>query len=412
MVSFVQGQEETGWDVFAVILDAAGNNLSGKITISEIPAQAQHPFIVFNQIRKVYFITWDDNRNGGHDVFGIMLKEDGSIDTEEFVVCDSQGDQIFTDMAVNTSDGSCLVTWEDFRNVGSWQEDGDIYGALVSSTGEIMKKDIPICDDHGTENAGDQRQQHQTYNSKSDNFFVVWWDERPTTQDGGIYARIINANGEPAGKDFEMIDEPNPQIFCSVSYYEKTDKIFAVWDDKRNADPTSEDAKIRDNKDIYARWFLPDGAPDGPEIPIETQEGEQRDPKMNYNPLMDRFLIAWRNYNVTEEGGGGAPIGGGHITEAPGNVEGMLYGVPSFFTGKVVDKESGAPVEDAAAMVLGLWSIESARTNTGGWFNFTEDNQATGWYILIVSKEGYENYFDFIKYDGNPVDMAVYLSSK
>jgi len=137
MVSFVQGQEETGWDVFAVILDAAGNNLSGKITISEIPAQAQHPFIVFNQIRKVYFITWDDNRNGGHDVFGIMLNEDGSIDTEEFVVCDSQGDQIFTDMAVNTSDGSCLVTWEDFRNVGSWQEEGDIYGALVGKAATV-----------------------------------------------------------------------------------------------------------------------------------------------------------------------------------------------------------------------------------------------------------------------------------
>ena len=144
MVSFVLGTEETGWDLFARILDAQGNPVSEIITISAIPAHSQHPFIVFNPIRRVYFITWDDNRNGTNqnDVFGIMLKEDGSIDKEEFVVCDAPGDQIFTDMAVNTDDGSALVTWEDFRNVDQWKSNGDIYGAMVSGDGEIIKKDI------------------------------------------------------------------------------------------------------------------------------------------------------------------------------------------------------------------------------------------------------------------------------
>jgi carboxypeptidase family protein len=408
MVSYVQKQNETGWDVFGAIIDSKGNNLSGKIDISVVPSQAQHPFIVFNTVRKVFFITWDD----GHDIFGIMLKEDGSIDTEEFLVSDAEGDQIFTDMSLNTQDGSCLITWEDFRHVAHWREDGDIYGTLVSSTGEILKKDILVCNDHGTENAGDQRQQHQTYNSKENNFFVVWWDERPTTQDGGIYARIINADGEPAGEDFELVDNPNPQIFCSVSYHEKSNKIFAVWDDKRDADPDSEDVKKQDKKDIYARWFLPDGEPDGPEIVIETQDSEQRNPKIIYNPLMDRFLIAWRNYNVEEEGGGGEAIGEGHISEAPGNVEGMLYGVPSFMTGRVVDENSGAPIENATVTILGIGTMASNKTNTGGWFNISEDNQTKSWYILIVSKDGYGTFFDFTKYNGNPIDMTISLSSK
>ncbi len=241
MISFVMGKEGTGWDLFARILDGKGTPISEIITISAIQAQSQHPFIIFNPIRRVYFITWDDNRNGTNqnDVFGIMLTEDGSIDTEEFVICDAPGDQIFTDMALNTDDGSALVTWEDFRNVDQWRSNGDIYGAVVSGTGEIIKKDIPVCDDHGKENEGDQRQQHQTYNSKAKNFFVVWWDERPSTQDGAIYARIINADGEPAGDDFPLVDAPRPQIFCSPRYHEKTDRIFAVWDDMRDADPDS-----------------------------------------------------------------------------------------------------------------------------------------------------------------------------
>ena len=115
MVSFILAQEETGWDLFTVIIDAQGNNLSGKIPVSTIDAQAQHPFIVFNPIRKVYFITWDDNRNGERDVFGIMLDESGTVVTEEFVVCDARGDQIFTDMVLNTKDGSIS------HNLGGFQ---------------------------------------------------------------------------------------------------------------------------------------------------------------------------------------------------------------------------------------------------------------------------------------------------
>ncbi len=407
MVSFILAQEETGWDLFAAIIDAQGNNLSGKIHISEIAAQAQHPFIVFNPIRKVYFITWDDNRNVEWDVFGIMLDESGTVVTEEFVVCDARGDQIFTDMVINTNDGSTLITWEDFRHVANWREPGDIYGALVSSTGELLKKDIPVCDDAGEDDEGDQRQQHQTYNSKANNFFVVWWDERPTTQDGGIYARIIKADGEPAGEDFELVDHPHPQIFCSVSYHEKSNRIFAAWDDKRDSNPDSEDEQEQDRKDIYGRWFLPTGEPDGPEIPFELQEGEQRNPKITYNPLMNQFLIAWRNYNVDEEGGSDAPIGEGHITEDPGNVEGMLYGMPSFLLGRVMDEDTGTPIENALTIIMGKGMLKITRTGPGGWFNLEEKLQSSGTYGILVLKLGYHLELQFTEYQEEPQEVTL-----
>jgi len=412
MVSFISTQEETGWDLFAVILDAQGNNLSGKITVSAIDAQAQHPFIIFNPIKKVYFITWDDNRNGQYDIFGIMLDESGAIATEEFVVCDAPGDQIFTDMILNTRNGSSLITWEDFRYVANWREPGDIYGALVSSTGEILKEDIPVCDDTGEADEGDQRQQHQTYNSRANNFFVVWADWRPTSQDGGIYARIINAQGEPAGDDFEFVDNPHLQLFCSVSYHEKSNRIFTAWDDKRDSDPDSEDEKEQDRKDIYARWFSPDGIPDGPEIPIEIQEGEQRNPKILYNTLMDRFLISWRNYNVDEAGGSDDPLGGGHITEAPGNVEGMLYGVPSFLVGRVLDEETGAPVENALVIILGKGYLALEKTATGGWFTKEEDLQSPGTYTIAVLKLGYHMELQLTDYQDKPQEVTVLLNKR
>lgn len=411
MVSFVQGQKGTGWDLLARILDAQGNSLSEKIAISVLPAaQTMHPFIVFNPQRNVYFITWNDDRNGEEDIFGIMLREDGSIDTDEFLVCDAKGDQIFTDMALNTQDGSCFVTWEDFRHVDNWQEPSDIYGAIVSATGEVLKKNIPVCDDFGMENEGDQRRQRQTYDSKTNSFFVVWWD-KTTTLDGGIYARIISASGEPQGETFQFIDGPNPQINCSVSYHEKTDRIFAAWDDMRDADLDSEEETERKKTDIYARWFYTNGEPDGPEIPIEIQVGEQANPKIIYNSLMDRFLISWRNQNVEEEGGGGGNIGDGHIAESAGNVEGMLYGIPSFVAGRVMDKETGAPMEETSVVILGIGTFSSVKTSAGGWFHLLEENQARGWYLLMVLKKGYLPYLNLINYQGSSLDKTIHLQS-
>jgi hypothetical protein len=195
-----------------------------------------------------------------------------------------------------------------------------------------------------------------------------------------------------------------------VNYHQKSDRIFAVWDDKRDSNPDSEDEQEQGRKDIYARWFLPTGEPDGPEIPFELQEGEQRNPKITYNPLMNQFLIAWRNYNVEEEGGGDTPLGEGHITEAPGNVEGMLYGMPSFLLGRVMDEEAGTPIEDALTIIMGKGMLELTRTGPGGWFNLEEKLQSSGTYGILVLKLGYHLELQFIDYQDEPQEVTILVN--
>jgi hypothetical protein len=192
-----------------------------------------------------------------------------------------------------------------------------------------------------------------------------------------------------------------------VNYHPKSDRIFAVWDDKRDSNPDADDEQERARKDIYARWFLPTGEPDGPEIPINIQAGEQRNPKTFYNPLMDRFLIAWRNYNVEEAGGSDDPIGDGHITEEPGNVEGMLYGMPSFLLGRVIDEDTGAPVVNALAMVTGKRMLKFTRTNEGGWFHIEENGQAPGTYRTVVFKRGYRMAVQRVDYQNAPLEETL-----
>ena len=71
------------------------------------------------------------------------------------------------------------------------------------------------------------------------------------------------------------------------------------------------------------------------------KEGTQRYSELAYNPLMDQFLIAWRDEveeEVLVEGGSG------HIKESGGNIMGKIYGMPAFLTGRIVERQTNSPV--------------------------------------------------------------------
>ncbi len=113
---------------------------------------------------------------------------------------------------------------------------------------------------------------------------------------------------------------------------------------------------------------------------------------------------------MDETGGGGAPIGGGHITEAPGNVVGMVYGMPSFIKARVVDRNTYNPVANASITILGIRSKTTQETNAGGWFNIAAEGQKKGLYLAVVRKSGYQTAVKLMRYTGIPMDMTIKLS--
>jgi hypothetical protein len=115
---------------------------------------------------------------------------------------------------------------------------------------------------------------------------------------------------------------------------------------------------------------------------------------------------------VEETGGSEDSIGGGHINEAPGNVEGMLYGVPSFLVGRVLDEETGAPVENALVIILGKGYLALAKTGTGGWFTKEEDLQSPGTYTIAVLKLGYHMELQLTDYQDEPQEVTVLLNKR
>jgi hypothetical protein len=88
----------------------------------------------------------------------------------------------------------------------------------------------------------------------------------------------------------------------------------------------------------------------------------------------------------------------------------MLYGMPSFLLGKVMDEDTDTPLEDALALIMGKGMIKVTRTGPGGWFNIEENFQAPGTYVIVVLKLGYQIAVQFIDYQDKPLEETVSVS--
>jgi len=321
MVAFAMGQELTEWDPFITIIESDGSPVLGPLPLAEELTKANHVNIVFNSQKKQYLIVYNDNRNGDADIFGVIVDEGGTIIKEDFEISNAVGNQINPYACYNPLDDTYLVNWEDFRHVSDWQQLSNIYGALLDAEGNFIAEDIPMCEDNGLFDEGDQRHNNIAYNPDKNEFLVSWTDMRPSLNNVGIVGRIINADGTLAGEHLTLADPAEAQIFPHIVYVRPKGSYFALWEDNRNDAPNTywRDAA---NLDIYAGWLSPSGAPLGSHLPLWTGDGVQRYSRLAHSPLMDRFLIVWRDEveeTVLEEGGSG------HIVESGGNIMGKIY---------------------------------------------------------------------------------------
>ncbi len=407
VVAFIMEQESTDWDPFITIMNNDGSEISDPIALSENPARQNHITIAFNSTRRQYLVAYNDSRNGNADIFGVIVDDGGNIVREEFVISSAEGDQINPQSCYNSTDDTYLFNWEDFRNVETWTDPSNVYGALLDGDGNTLTGDISMVDDHGMEDEKDQRHNKVVYNPDKNEFLACWMDSNLSINEVNVVGRIFNPDGTPVGPDFIMLDAQGAQVFPEISYIKEKKMYFAIWDDSRNDEP---DTYWRDtqNWDTYAKWFDSTGAPVGSDYPVVVKDGHQRYGKAVYNPLMDRFLFVWRDEvdeEVLVEGGSG------HITESGGNIVGQIYGVPSFLSCRVVEKSTGTPVENAKAVLIGLTLPSIQTTNSGGWFNIPKASQPEGKYFIIIYKNGHGITYEAITYTGEPLQLTIELDT-
>ena len=247
------------------------------------------------------------------------------------MINDIEGDQYNPYIVYNPTDNTYLINWEDFRNVPTWQENGEIYGALLNSEGSVLRNDIPMIDDFGTADEGDQRHNEIAYNADKNEFFVCWSDTAPSLNNAGVRGRLIASDGTLAGPIFIVADTRAPQMFPHPIYVPMQKQYFILWADGRNAqDPNAYWRDLFEIEiDIYGKWMSPNGKLFSDAIVFCNDPGVQRYASISYADKSDRLLVAWQD--VVDEDlqlGETEDQEGQHVKEQGGNIYAIVYGTP------------------------------------------------------------------------------------
>jgi hypothetical protein len=332
LMAYTMAQGDTGFDEFASIFDRSGNIIKQPFPVSEKPKSQMHSRVAFNSLKRQFFVTYnssEDSTVASPDIKGMIVGENGIPVGDELIINNVPGDEYNPFIVHNPTDDTYLVNWEDFRHVPTWEQNGDIYGTLLDGNGNVLINDIPMIDDFGTADEGDQRHNEIAYNPDKNEFFACWTDMAPSLDNVGVRGRFITADGQPSGPVFTIADAPGPQIYPHPIYVPAFKKYFIVWEDGRNEEDPSVNWRNATNLDIYGKWMSADGKTFSDEIVFCDDPGVQRYSSVSYSEKSNRIIVAWQDI-VNEDLSLGEAEGqtGQHIKEQGGNVYAIVYGLP------------------------------------------------------------------------------------
>jgi hypothetical protein len=422
LVGYTEARDSTaGSEMHIARMNSVGDLQLGPMSLYPSTSDAGHTEIVFNPARQEYLVAYNDRNvfNEYNNNVGFILDEHGNAIEGPFPIGDP--DALLVNAGAfyaprcdyNSTNDTYLCVWEDFRNPG-WDiyAPCDVYGSLHEANGDMITE-IPVLDDAGVPDEGNQRVPVPIYNPDKNEFLVLYKDEPAGTAgaEGWIMGRIVDADGSLPGDAFLVEDHPRLQHWPDAVYVEEEGKYFMVWNDLRNDGlPPGTPFWLSGDIDVYGRWLDDSGMPVGDEVVIADSEDWQMSPAIAYNPVMRRFLIAWRDRNAPGDyepipPPPGTMMGG----DSPNDIRGTIYGVPSFCSARIIERGTGNPVEGAQVLVIGRGLLERERTNVGGWCNLPKDSQRNGTYFMIAWKGGHGMAMRSVRYEGEPLQATIEL---
>ena len=233
------------------------------------------------------------------------------------------------DVAWDSVSGNFIVVWEDweFSNVGSIGI--QVRGSVLDSTGAAVKSDFRISEG-ATE---DERRPKVAFDSQAQRYLVVWEDNRDGVNEWDIYGQLVSSTGDllttsgaigaqnigiAAGSPYAWIDpteRPSRTGRPSITSLGSTSGYFVAWSDDRN-DAVS-------NDDIFGQLVNGDGTLEGSNLTVHASPDFDTYPTLAFSEANQSIMVAFQSggdvilktSNADTGGGGGG--GGGCNTAGP-----------------------------------------------------------------------------------------------
>lgn len=339
------------FDIYGQLLDGDGHLLGANLPLVLAEYDQAIPDAFYNPIDGDYLLLWHHRQPGRFVIKGQRISASGDPLGALFEIpSPNEGPQWIPGCAYNGASNEFLVAWEDMTTadilaqriagdgtalggtitVAAWPEsqwapplvafnsvqheylvvwdalaDADIYGQRVAADGTLRGASLMISLAPGKQFASDA-----VYGESSDEYLIVWTDERDITKRGSdIHAQRLSADGVVIGGELIVSGASEWQRDCRAVYDPGYDEYLMVWWDGRSPEKANE---------IYGQRLSPTGAPLGPSLVMSSSPNDQRQPALAHASSGDRYLIAWQDWSAHDG-----------ETDDP-DIRGLLYRPPHF----------------------------------------------------------------------------------
>ncbi|MBI5000307.1 MAG: lamin tail domain-containing protein [Euryarchaeota archaeon] len=253
------------WNIYTQRVNASGLTqwiVNGVATCNDANGQYNPNLIPDGQGGAI--ITWQDIRNGNHDIYAQHVNATGIAQwaANGIIICTATNNQYYPKI-ISDGQGGAIITWEDYR---AGVINNDIYAQRVSVLGAIQwtENGTAIC------TAVNGQYNPQLVPDGQGGAIIAWEDWRGN---GDIYAQRVNATGVMQWTD-------NGTGICTAVNLQGYQRI--VPDGQGGAIITWEDFRNGGNSDIYAQRVNINGVPlwAENEISVSTASGNQRIPRI------------------------------------------------------------------------------------------------------------------------------------
>jgi hypothetical protein len=263
-----RGGAVTGWDIYGQWINAEGTIDGSNFPICTAGNTQTKPAVAFDDQNQRFLIVWQDGRIFfNNDIFGRILKTDGSSLTADFQIGGSLLNQSSPAVAFDRTNQRYLIVWDEGPLMGTT----DIYGRLVEADGNTPNPAFGIA----TDPTKREETPDVAYDPIAHRFLVAY------NNNLAIWGALLNANGVPAVANFSIGNHTNDPP--RVAYDYRNQKYLAVWST----------VMIYSNG-IIGQRVTPSGTLDGSDFIIVNDASHSLfNPALAFNSWCSNFLVVY-----------------------------------------------------------------------------------------------------------------------
>lgn len=204
--------------------------------------------------------TWADIYGQFVNSAGQLIPRDGMSGGDNFVISDAADNQNAPSVAYDGEDKRFLVVWHDWRYWNISPYGTDVYGQLVNAADGALLNTASSVNFLITANStGDQQNPSVAYNTAKKQYLVVWEDGVGTSDISGQLVssagQLVKRDGTTGSDNFVISNAAGVQERPSVEYDSVNNYFLAAWNDYRNGPTEIYGQKINEAGTLNGTYF-------------------------------------------------------------------------------------------------------------------------------------------------------------